>query len=300
MTSDTLTSLLSGTARTIALVLAGALSVPGGASAAEEPTHRTRRCPRTSSVEVTGRIRSPQVNEISGLAVSRRHRNTIWVEEDSGNGPYLRAFGGKGRKRSHKTVTGATNFDWEDLALADGRLWIGDIGDNARIRNEIRVWWFPEPRLRGSFVRARMLTLHYPNGKRFNAEALIVHGPRDTLFVFTKERDISRVFAARIRHLDDGAERTLRRVATIGRRERLTYVTAADVGPLGIVVKGSERGYLFPWTRRDRVAPALRRTPCPVPVGPGEAIGFGRDGRSWFTIPEGRDPRISRVVTRRP
>lgn len=234
------------------------------------------------------------INEISGLAVSRRHPGTIWVQEDSGNGPYLYAFDARGDRRARIAVKGATNFDWEDLALADGRVWIADIGDNARIRNEVRVWWFPEPRLRAGSVRARVLTLRYPNNKRFNAEAMIVHGRRDRLFVFTKEDDISQVFAVDVRNLRDGATRTVRRVATIGHGGPLTFVTAADVGPSGVVVKGSESGYLYPWTRRARVPSALGRQPCRVPVGPGEAIGFGRKGRSWFTIPEGRDPAISR------
>jgi len=301
MVADTLAPTLSEAARALALVLATVLSAPHGASAqpgSVDAGDRIPRCPRTGPVHITGTIRNPLIDEISGLAVSHRFDNTIWAQEDSGNGPYLYAFGASGKRRSRKEVIDATNFDWEDLALADGKLWIGDIGDNARIRNEIRVWWFPEPRRGGSTVRARMLTLHYPHGKRFNAEALIVHGRSEALFVFTKENDISRVFATDVRRLRDGALRTLHRVATIGRAQPLTDVTAADVGPLGIVVKGWERGYLYPWTRSGRVPAALRLRPCSVPVGPGEAIGFGQKGRSWFTIPEGSTPSISKIAVR--
>jgi hypothetical protein len=269
-----------------------------GASAPPTPALAGDGCPRTGEVRTVGRITSAGVDEISGLVASGRRRRLLWVHEDSGNPTSLLGYSPAGRRRARVAVRDASNFDWEDIARAAGTLWIGDIGDNASIRNEIRVWWFPEPGADRTSVRARMLTLHYPGGSAHNAEALIVHGRRARLYVFTKEAGRSRVFAAEIDQLRDGATRRLRRVATLGDGIVLHDVTAADLGPRGIVVKASDRGFLYRWTRSRRVRAALVRRPCRIPVGPGEALGFSRSGRAWYSIPEGARPRISRTARR--
>ncbi len=49
------------------------------------------------------------------------------------------------------SISGATNFDWEEIAIGEGPvagtqyLYIGDIGDNFAIRSTFSVYRLPEP-----------------------------------------------------------------------------------------------------------------------------------------------------------
>jgi hypothetical protein len=246
-------------------------------------------CARFGPVRVVGTVRSDRFHEISGIASSRRHARLLWVTEDSGNGPFLSAVSSEGRLRARMRVRRAENRDWEDMARAGGRIWIGDIGDNAKQRPYVTLYWLGEPRLRRSSARARSAIMVYPNRAAHNAEAMIVDGRRDQLFIFSKESERSVVFRADLSRLRSGDRLRLRRIA----RLPFSYVTAADLSRRGIIVKGYSSGYYFPWTHSRRVLHAVRRRPCPAPVGGGEAITFGRSGDGYYTIPEGLHAQIS-------
>ena len=246
-------------------------------------------CARFGPVRVVGTIRSDRFHEISGIASSHRAARLLWVTEDSGNGPFLSAVTSQGRLRARMKVRRAENRDWEGMARAGGRIWIGDIGDNAMERPSVTLYWLGEPRLRRSSVRARSATMVYPNRVAHNAEAMIVDGRRDQLFIFSKESQRSDVFRADLAHLGSGDHLRLRRIA----RLPFSYVTAADLSGRGIIVKGYSSGYFFPWTHSRRMTHALRQRPCPAPVGGGESIAFGRPAEGYYTIPEGMHARIS-------
>ena len=63
-----------------------------------------------------GIISSPELTEISGLAVSRKTPGLLWAINDSGNSPMLYGLSTKGVLLKTYEVAGATNRDWEDLA----------------------------------------------------------------------------------------------------------------------------------------------------------------------------------------
>lgn len=182
------------------------------------------------------------------------------------------------------------------MALADGRVWIGDIGDNTRARDRIRVYWFREPgNLDRERVSAKVLWLRYPDGAH-NAEAMIVDGRRERLFVFEKQRgqDTSRVYAVGLRGVRSGDERELGLVG----RAPLGNITAADIGADGIVLKNYSTAVLLPWVDRRVVATLRRGIRCPVSLPSSEAVAFSRSGRRIFSVPEGSDPEISAVERR--
>ena len=90
------------------------------------------------------------VTESSGLAASRRQPGLLWTHNDSGGGPIVFATDERGTALGRFAVPGAENIDWEDLAIGPGvdgndALFIADIGDNARSREELVVWQVPEP-----------------------------------------------------------------------------------------------------------------------------------------------------------
>ena len=92
--------------------------------------------------------------------------------------------------------------------------------------------------------------------------------------------------------------RGLRHAATL---KDLGPITAGDVSADGrtIVLRSYDKAYV--WTRRggESLARALRRKPCLAaanlaPEGQGEALALSRDGRTFWTVPEGSRPALRR------
>ncbi|HUR12817.1 MAG TPA: hypothetical protein VM012_15680, partial [Flavitalea sp.] len=91
------------------------------------------------------------INEASGIADSEKNPGNLWVEEDSGNPPQLILLGHDGTIRKKIPLKGATNRDWEDVALSavPGRqgsfLFIAETGDNGQLFPNYLIYRFPEP-----------------------------------------------------------------------------------------------------------------------------------------------------------
>jgi hypothetical protein len=272
----------SASRRVVIGLLAATVALAGTLPAA--PRAAAGACPDYASPVEAGRITDQRINEVSGL-VRARFPGVLWFHEDSGNGPWLYATSPSGDLRASIEVLDATNRDWEDMARAMGRVWIGDIGDNAQVRTEIQVYWFPEPSsLETTTVSARLLTLRYPD------DAMVVDGRHRRLFVFEKQRSdpITRVYAADLRGVRPGDALDLQLVA----RVPIQNVTAADVGHDGVILKNNSGGLLFPWSRTSVVRTLRRSTPCPVALPAGESVAFSASGHRIYTIPEGSDPPI--------
>ncbi len=92
---------------------------------------------------MAGRVDSAAGGELSGLVLSGD--GVLWTLNDSGGAPQVLALSRTGRLRSAVTVAGATNVDWEDIAIRGRTLYVGDIGDNQAQRPEIAVYRFGEP-----------------------------------------------------------------------------------------------------------------------------------------------------------
>jgi hypothetical protein len=242
-------------------------------------------CARYGAVTVTGTVAIDGINEVSGVVASRR-RPILWIEEDSGNPERIYAITALGAQRSVVDVKDAVDRDWEDIALTGRRIWLGDIGDNRQLRESIQAYWFREPRPSQTSVSARVVELTYEDGAH-NAEAMVVDGRRRELYIFTKQPGSTFVYRTSVRGLQGGESAILTRVAVLP----LNKVTAADLGPEGIIVKSGD-GYLYRWTSDQTVTSALTRTPCRAQAGPGESLGFALDGGGLYAIPEGSSPSV--------
>jgi hypothetical protein len=246
-------------------------------------------CPAFDQPRRAGTVSGLGLEEISGVVASERH-DVLWVHEDSGAEPIVYAITPDGEPVATIDVTDADHIDWEDIALGAGKLWIGDIGDNAAIRVAgIQVYWFPEPDPVSGAVRANVLTLTYEDGPH-DAEALIVDPHNDALYVITKELSLTEgsVYRAPIETLRDGDLRELTRVGTVP----LGIVTAADLSSEGVIVKSYGKARLFPWTDDRRVDSAIEGDGCPVPLGGGESVAYREADDTFYAIPEGANPPI--------
>ena len=143
------------------------------------------------------RIADARITEASGLAFGLRSPGIAYVQNDSGDTNRFFALDRRtGATAATITVRGATNVDWEDLAVARdaagvSRVWLADTGDNDAARREVRLYRVREPRV-GPHERGRTLTtepaevwrLRYPDGPA-DAEALAVT-PTGAAYVITK------------------------------------------------------------------------------------------------------------------
>lgn len=280
-------------------------SSPGRGRASGERTHPAL-CTRLHA-RVTGRVSTSAATELSGLVMSHSHAGVLWTHNDSGDSPRVLALAPDGRLLGDVAVTGAANFDWEDIAIGrepDGRdaLYLGDIGDNAAARSAVVVYRVPEPPLVGgapsSTEPAERFTLRYPD-RAHDAEALMVDPSSGAVVIVTKSLGASaRVYLAD--HPSTVATTTMRRVGRVSLGNALE-VTAGDISADGrtIVVRTYDRALV--WSRRggESVAAALRRRPCTAGADllverQGEALGLTRNGRAFYTVPEGEHPALRR------
>src|SRR5262245_9114395 len=87
-------------------------------------------------VQWLGNLSDLDLSEASGIAVSNRRDDVLWVHNDSGNPHELFAVDVRGGSLGRVQIDDARLGDWEDMASfrLDGRpyLVVGDVGDNFR------------------------------------------------------------------------------------------------------------------------------------------------------------------------
>lgn len=279
---------------------------PGDRGAVSRSDGSRPLCARLQA-RVAGRVRSAAATELSGLVLSRSQRRVLWAHNDSGDRTRIFALAPNGRLRAQVTVTGAAHVDWEDIATGPMRgpgdaLYIGDIGDNPATRPEVVVYRVREPRLPAGALSAAAdrMALRYPDGAH-DAEALLVDPSSGALVVVTKDSGgIAGVYVAG--RASPSSTTVMRRAGrvSLGTGEP---ITAGDLSADGrtVVLRTYDRAFV--WSRRpgQPLASALRRRPCAARAdllaeGQGEALALTRDGRAFYTVPEGRRPPLRRYA----
>jgi hypothetical protein len=274
-----------------ALVAAAIVAVAGGGAGGPSAVYEAA-CGETLAASRVGRVASPALDEISGVAASRGRPGVLWVHNDSGDGARVYALSVAGRLLQTVAVEGADALDWEDLAIGPGPqrgvdyLYLGDIGDNDRKRETIAIYRLPEPGRTATAAAAARIELRYPD-RPHDAEALLVDPVRRQIVVLTKSIGRAKAYEAPL------AGGTLRAAGSL---PLAAPVTAADVSQLGDVV--AVRTYLevVLWRRPSGkpLGAAFRTRGCAVPLGggQGEALAFSTRGRVLFAISEGMRPPI--------
>jgi hypothetical protein len=246
---------------------------------------------------VTGHVDAPAAIELSGLVLSQTHRGVLWTHNDSGNSARLLAISARGRLLGELDVSGAENVDWEDIATAHGHLYVGDIGDNLGQRTDVAVYRVSERSLSGSAPGERA-TLRYPDGAH-DAEALLVDPSTGALVIATKSLNgTSRLYVAD--HPIFGGLTELRSAGEVHLGNAL-QVTAGDLSADGrtVVLRTYDRAFVWSLRRGESLVSAMRRRPCTATAdllveGQGESLALTRDGRAFYTVPEGKNPPLRR------
>ncbi|HEU0151835.1 MAG TPA: hypothetical protein VFQ84_00670 [Arenimonas sp.] len=263
---------------------------------------------RWGKPEAMGLVTDRAIDEISGLAASRRHPGMFWAHNDSGGGDALHLLDGRGQRQATVATPGAENIDWEDMASfqLDGEdyLLVADTGDNGGIRQSLRLHVFEEPRdLARPATLAWTVHFRWPDGPR-DCEAVAVDAVRGEVLLISKKRVPAELFRVRLAAGPDEqvAERIgtlpgieqpdasdFRRSPTYGRYR--AQITGADLSPNGrvlavlnyrsvhFVVRGADGDW----------APGLsdKLPHLALPWLPqAEAIAFSLDGRGLIVASE--------------
>nr|HVJ17824.1 hypothetical protein [Polyangiaceae bacterium] len=294
-------------------VLIASLGCSGAPPAARSPggAPSSDVCASAAEPRVSGRVDDDRLQEISGIAASRRQPGVFFVHNDSGDSPRFFAVNAEGRTLSEFTLPLSRVLDVEDVAVGPGPggksyVYLADIGDNvARTglglsRPVITVYRVAEPELKtkaaGTLELSAVdaLDFTYPD-RGHDAEVLLVDPVSGDIHVVSKENDGQSIVFRASAPLESGPPRQLQEVTRLvfgrGSLPGNHMPTAGDVAPAGQAIVIRTYSSIFVWARPSgaSIAEALRGTPreVPTPRQPqGEAVTFAADGRGLYTISE--------------
>lgn len=181
---------------------------------------------------------SDKLHETSGLVFYKD--KYLITHNDGGHKSEIYVISKEGKIKRKIDIKDADNDDWEDLACSpDGRLFIGDFGNNENKRKKCQVYILKDGFIKKEDAKAKKISFTYEDQKKyppkeedlnFDAEAFI--WMNDSLYIFTKCRSkpytgISNVYVLP----DEEGEYEARKVGAISFCKygwRFCSVTAAD------------------------------------------------------------------------
>lgn len=184
------------------------------------------------------------LEETSGLEYNSP--NSLWTHNDSGGEPKIYEIDTLGALQRTVVLRGATNVDWEDIAQdAQGRFYIGDIGNNDNNRTNLRIYRIPNPStLASDTADVEVIRYTYEDQaafppadslKQFDMEAMFVW--QDSIYLFSKNRTNPHDGICKYYSLpaDTGTHiARLRGSFNLGSgSQQETWITAADISPDG-------------------------------------------------------------------
>lgn len=261
-------------------------------------------------------IKDKSISESSGLAASRTTPGAYWTHNDSGDGPFIYAFDTHGDTLGIFRVTGAEARDWEDMATGPGPqpntsyLYLGDIGDNDAVRDEVVVYRVVEPTLTvvsrrtkdrpGSTEPAEAIRLRYPDGKH-DAEALLVHPTTGNIYIVDKVPIANPTVYEAVAPFTPGKVITMRRIGEIHIPSIFGgVVTGGSISPDGTSVALCDyfQGYEIVLPAGRDFDDIWKQKMTGFDLGKrkqGEAIAYRMDGQALLATSEGKNTDLFQV-----
>lgn len=267
------------------------------------------------ALEGAATLAREEIDELSGLAVSRADPGLLWGHNDSGNAAQLYRIGLQGEDLGRVTVPDALAGDWEDIAaFADARgpaLLIADVGDNLRFRSFVTLYGVRDGGRAQPLKLLWRLDFSFPDGPR-DCEAIAVDPLSGEILLLTKRDDPPRLYTLPLPARPPKGRQTARFVGTIapmprlGTRERLLdrfahMPTAMDISADGLtaVIVTLRNAYVYrrragePWGEVFARGTAAR--PVPRELEQVEAAALSADGRVLYLGSEGEPAGLLRI-----
>lgn len=263
---------------------------------------------------VHAQVQSKPIAELSGIVRSRRHPDTWWVHNDSGDSARIFAIRSDGssilptyskftrygdapeqgkQQWEGFEVLGATNVDWEDIALDDNYLYLADVGNNMNMRKDLAIYAISEidPTASTRSAVVQKWPVHYPEQTSFppmdwhyDSESLFVSDGK--LYLITKHRHTAAIggfqAGANLYRLDTRHTDRSNALTRVDSTPLITAATGADLSPDGrtLAVLSYEDLFLFerPASGDSWLSSAHRRIPLDRAIlRQAEAVGWEDD-----------------------
>ena len=256
-----------------------------------------------------------EIDELSGLAVSRADPGLLWGHNDSGNAAQLYRIGLQGEDLGRALVPDALAGDWEDIAaFTDARgpaLLIGDVGDNLGFRSFSTLYGVRDGGRDRPLKLLWRLDFNFPDGPR-DCEAIAVDPLSSEILLLSKRDDPPRLYSLPLPARPPKGRQVARFVGTIapmprlGAQERLLdrfahMPTAMDISADGLTaaIVTLRNAYVYrrragePWPEVFARGAAAR--PVPRELEQVEAAALSADGRVLYLGSEGEPAGLLRI-----
>jgi hypothetical protein len=233
------------------------------------------------------------IDEASGIADSYENPGFLWVELDSGNPPVLHLLRHDGSHGNSIFLKGATNRDWEDLALSSGPddskkyLYIAETGDNNLAYSKYAIYRVIEPKSTvDSISNFDKISFKYPDGPH-DAEAILVDRNTKNIYIITKRDKLSKVYKLEYPHYTTSQVN----IATFVMDLPYKGVVSSAISPAQdeIVIKTYSKIYYYTRNTGESIEGTLSHSYQVLPYqveAQGEAICFSNAHDGFFTLSE--------------
>lgn len=182
---------------------------------------------------------SKKLKEVSGIETGIDN-NLLWMHNDGGNKNILYAVSKKG-KIKRKLHIQAKNIDWEDITSDEnGNVYIGDFGNNANKRKNLRILKISSKDLHKKNVDVKIIKFAYENQYKFppkkkdmyfDAEAFFYLN--NNFYIFTKSRVKSSYGQTNLYKLPAKKGKQIAKLVSSyrGCSDFACRITAADISP---------------------------------------------------------------------
>ncbi len=265
------------------------------------------RCPVCGLPVPIAALRDDEIDEASGIVASSRTGDVFYMHNDSGDSARFFAVDRQGATRATFHVPSVLALDWEGIARGpcDGGascLFLGDIGDNLKMRGSVTIVRVPEPdpALTGDReILGERMVLPYPEGPQ-NAEALMVHPRTGAITIVTRKGPGKATVFEHAAGFSAKVSATLVNRGLAWLPEGSGAVSAGDVHPegRGVLLRTGSRVLYYPMAEGQSAADVLVTTGCDLPSvsdGNGEAIAVRFGGGGYVMVSEGRGSAIHSV-----
>ncbi len=270
-----------------------------------QTTHAGNDCPTFVYMQ-GGTVQPSAIVEASGLAASRHTPGFFYTHNDNTNDERIFALNDAGQLRGTWTLDIPTSVrDPEDIAVGPGPasgvsyLYLGDIGDNNNMRNDITVYRAIEPAISAvgapvvADLPAESIRLSYPDGPR-DSETLMIDTNGD-IYLVAKRLTPGKVYRAPFPQSTTNVN-VLQHVGQM--QWDLIQPTGGDIAADGsaIIVRGYFRIDLWLRPAGMNIGDVLSQVGCSATVvfePQGEAVCFRNDLLDYATVSEGNNPPLN-------
>jgi len=260
---------------------------------------------------VAGRLSSPVLKEVSGVAVSQLHHNILYVHNDSGDSSRFFAITTEGKllatyyfKAKYNGFAGV--LDCEDIGVGAGPvkgqsyIYLADIGDNFAWRPSVQVYRFNEPSLKkqADTLTASALTLTYPDG-RHDAETILIDPVDKQLYIITKREDSVGIYSCALNFkTNDNVVLQKHGKLHLQTNHKRNWIVSGCISQDGsqVLLKSLEHVYYWKRLANEPIFTTLQGIPkiqtAFISHGQEEGISFSADGSGYYITSEGAGTAI--------